>query len=81
MDELNQAELSLEQLEAITGGMIGQSEEDVIRLVAKASKDDNMGIEWTIRNLARYAGDKDTSLVNCTPDEVSEYIKAHWSEL
>ena len=81
MDELDGVELSMEQLEAIAGGVIGSSEEDVIRLVMKASKDDNMGIEWTIRNLARYAGDKDTSLANSTYAEVAEYINAHWDEV
>ena len=80
MDELNGAELSLEQLEAIAGGVIGESEEDVIRLLMKLMKDDGFGIDWTIKNIARYAGDKDTSLANCTPDEVTEYIKTHWSE-
>lgn len=82
MDEkLAQFELSPEALELIAGGVIGESEEAVLRKLMKLFKDDNMGLEWSIRNTAPFAGDKNTSLASSSPAEVTEYMRAHWDEI
>ena len=80
MDELDKAKLSVEQLEAITGGVIGGSEEDVLKTLIKAFKEDGWSIDGAIRNTAYLAGVKNTALANCTSGEVEEFIKTHWDE-
>ena len=81
MDELDKVKLSPEQLELITGGVIGGSEEDVLKTLIKAFKEDGWGIDGAIRNTAYLAGVKNTALANCTADEVKEFITTHWDEI
>ena len=80
-NDLTKYELSPEALEIISGGVIGESEEAVLRKLMKLFKDKDMGVEWSIRVTAPFAGDKDTSLASSTPAEVTEYMRAHWDEI
>lgn len=78
--DLNKIEINLDELEQVTGGVVTDKAEKVLRALISSTKKYNYDMDSVVSFVRNNLSFDNINLENTTRDEAVQFVMDHWNE-
>ncbi len=78
--DLDKIEINLDELEQVTGGVVTDKAEKVLRALISSTKKYNYDMDSVVSFVRNNLSFDNINLENTTRDEAVQFVMAHWDE-